>query len=104
MEKGRPDRSGRPSVAFGESSTTGPGRRKALGRARGSACNCRPEPRAVRLFQTGRQLHAEPRISESETAFLVPDAGPNARATQHRPCAEHRLDLVPDSSPYLPTF
>jgi hypothetical protein len=40
------------------------------------------------LFQTAGQLHAVPAISESETAFLVMHARPNARATQHRSCCK----------------
>src|SRR5207302_847503 len=47
------------------------------------------------LFQTAEELLAPVAISESETAFLVTDAGQDARATQHRSCAGHRLDLVP---------
>ena len=48
----------------------------------------------ARLLQTGGGVFRRASISESETAFPVTHDQQNARTTQHRPCAAHRLDLA----------
>src|SRR5262245_8753153 len=71
---------------LGGMSTAGPGRGKALGRARGGIRQAAAKPRLARLLQTAAAWRIPPRISESETAFTVLDGQQSARATQHRPC------------------
>ena len=78
-----------PPLVNSGSSTSRPGRGRALGRAASADLSRRAGLRLALSTQTARRDKSAEAISEPETAVPLTSAEQNARAAQRRPDAEH---------------